>query len=194
MGDLFYLEADYLWGRKEKLTDGWRGRMDYYSLVLGASVHLVDLLLWLTGKKPVDVVSLGNRIALRPGGFRFDDFNVMLLRFEDGLVAKVMASGGCVHPHFHRLLAYGTRETFIHDLLGAGRLTSANPDIAPEEIEGDYPARNEKGNIINSFVASIVDPRQAPMVTEADVFNALNVCFAANESLEEGERVEIRYG
>ena len=194
LGDLFYLEADYLWGRKEKLTDGWRGRMDYYSLVLGASVHMVDLLLWLTGKKPVDVVSLGNRIALRPGGFRFDDFNVMLLRFEDGLVAKVMASGGCVHPHFHRLLAYGTRETFIHDLLGAGRLTSANPDIAPEEIEGDYPARNEKRNIIDSFVASIVDPRQASMVTEADVFNALNVCFAANESLEEGERVEIRYG
>lgn len=193
LGDLFYLEADYLWGRKEKITDGWRGRMNYYSLVLGASVHMVDLLLWLTGRRPVDVVAQGNRIATRGSGFRFDDFNVMLLRFDDGLAAKVMSSGGCVHPHFHRLRVYGTRETFIHDSTGAARITSSRPGDPSGAVEGDYPAREEKGRIIDSFVESILHPAAAAQVTGDEVFDAMSVCFAAIRALESGERVKIEY-
>lgn len=193
LGRLFHLDADYLWGRKEKLTAGWRGRLDHYSIILGASVHMVDLVLWLTGRRPVDVMSCGNRIAIQDSACRADDFNVMILRFEDGLVAKVMSSGGCVHPHFHRLRAYGTRETFIHDTLASGRLTSAVPGVAPLEVAGDYPASDRKGEIIDSFVASILDGKCRAMVTEADVFDAMSVCFAAQEALARGERVTIRY-
>lgn len=193
LGEIFYLEADYLWGRREKLTDGWRGRLPYYSIILGASIHMVDLLLWLVGRRPVEVVSMGNRIATAGTGFRFDDFNVMLIRWENGLVAKVMSSGGCVHPHFHRLWVYGTAETFIHDSLASGRVVSPDPARPPEVVEGDYPAREHKGRLILSFVESIAEPSHASLVSEEDVFNALSVCFAAIDSLQSGTVVRIEY-
>ena len=64
MGDLYHLEADYLWGRKEKLISGWRAEADFYSIIYGAAVHMIDLVLWITGKKPVRVKALGsNKIA-----------------------------------------------------------------------------------------------------------------------------------
>ena len=45
LGELFHLEGDYDYGRRHKLTDGWRGRIPYYSVVLGGAIHMVDLLL-----------------------------------------------------------------------------------------------------------------------------------------------------
>src|SRR5262249_30168710 len=44
-GRLYYVEGDYTYGRLQKITDGWRGQLPYYSAVLGGAVHLVDALL-----------------------------------------------------------------------------------------------------------------------------------------------------
>ena len=49
LGRVYYMEADYNYGRIHKIVDGWRGAIDYYSVFLGGAVHMVDLLLWLTG-------------------------------------------------------------------------------------------------------------------------------------------------
>ena len=50
MGEIYYLEADYLWGRKQKLISGWRAEADFYSIIHGAAVHMIDLAVWLIGK------------------------------------------------------------------------------------------------------------------------------------------------
>jgi predicted dehydrogenase len=44
MGKLFYAEGDYNYGRLHKLSQGWRGRIPHYSVMLGGGVHMVDLL------------------------------------------------------------------------------------------------------------------------------------------------------
>ena len=60
---LYFIEADYYWGRVEKLF-GWRARISNYSLIqTGASIHLIDLILWIINKKPVFVQAFGNRIG-----------------------------------------------------------------------------------------------------------------------------------
>ena len=59
MGQLFYVEGDYNYGRFYKITDGWRGKIDYYSAVCGGGVHMVDLLLWLTRDRVVEVAAYG---------------------------------------------------------------------------------------------------------------------------------------
>ncbi len=88
LGDLYYAEADYNYGRLHKLTDGWRGKLDYYSVVHGGAVHMVDLLLWLTGDRIVEVQAYGNRICSRDSAFRFDDMVVACVRFERGMIGK----------------------------------------------------------------------------------------------------------
>ena len=108
LGEVYAVDGDYLYGRVEKITDGWRKDVDDYSVVLGGGVHLVDLLLWLTGERPVSVTALGNGIATRGTDFRYDDFAAATFRFQSRLVGRVTANFGCVHRHQHVVRVFGT--------------------------------------------------------------------------------------
>ena len=57
--NVFYIEADYIWGRKHKLF-GWRSKIKDYSLILGAAIHMIDLVLWITNLKPISVYTIGS--------------------------------------------------------------------------------------------------------------------------------------
>ena len=85
LGRLYYAELDYEYGRLWKLTEGWRGREPEYSVMLGGGVHLIDLLLWLTGSSVTRVsASVGNRIVSEGTPFRYDQINA----FEAHLAAN----------------------------------------------------------------------------------------------------------
>ena len=47
--EVYNIEANYLWGRREKLF-GWRSNTADYSLTLGAAIHMIDLVNWLIEK------------------------------------------------------------------------------------------------------------------------------------------------
>ena len=42
----------------------------------------------------------------------FNDNIASLVKFENGVIAKIGANFSCVTPHFHRLSVYGTKGTF----------------------------------------------------------------------------------
>ena len=115
MGRLFLLEGDYNYGRLHKLTDGG-GEQPFYSVVHGGAIHVIDLLLWLTGEQVIEATVLGNRIASADSKFKNHDMVVSLLRLESGAIAKVSANFGRVHPHFHAVNVYGTQATFQNDV------------------------------------------------------------------------------
>ena len=194
LGRLFYLEADYNYGRIHKIIDGWRGRIPYYSVFLGGAVHLVDLLLWMTGDRVTTVMATGNAIATTGTGFRFNDLTVALLTFQSGAVAKVAANFGCVGSHFHRLLLYGTEATFEnfpeHGRLSVSRESGADPEL----LDAPYPGR-DKGVLAAAFVASLLDQDGFnDVVTEAEVFDAMAVCLAVEESARRGQSVRVDLG
>mgnify|MGYP001333048752 CR=1 FL=1 len=101
-GEVYYLEGDYFWGRKSKLF-GWRAEMDYFSIIYGAAIHMIDLIMWLLDSRPISVQAMGNDISSRGTKLQFNSFAVILLKFENGTIAKLTGNGGCVHPHFHGL-------------------------------------------------------------------------------------------
>jgi predicted dehydrogenase len=182
LGEMFYVEADYVYGRLHKLTEGWRGRSPGYSVMLGGGVHMVDLLLWFTGGRVVEVTAYGNDIAGRAAKSPFvgPDFTVALLRFENGLIGKVSANFGSVHPHYHRLLLYGTKATFENRLGPAELWTSRDANQPPTLLDIPYPGMR-KGDLIPSFIDAILGRRE-PLVDEADVFATMQVCLAIDKS------------
>ncbi len=188
-GQLYSMEGDYLWGRIQKLTEGWRGKMDFYSVIHGAAVHMIDLVGWLRGAWPIEVAGYGNRICTSGSGFAFNDFSTLLLKFEDGLIAKITANAGCVHPHFHRLDVFGTKKTFTHHAGGAWLFGERGSE--GEKLSYEYPG-SRKGEVIFSFVDSILQSKP-PLVSEDDVFSVMSVCFAAEQSVSEGRPVQIDY-
>jgi predicted dehydrogenase len=191
LGRIFHAEGDYDYGRRHKLTDGWRGRLPWYSVVLGGAIHMVDLLLWLTGDTPVEATALSSRIATAGTRFEHDDFVIALLRLESGATAKVTANLGCVSRHFHGLRVYGTDGTFVNGLPDATLYRPEPPpaEATPVPVTTPYPGV-AKGDLIGGFVDAILGAG-TPAVTESEVFDVLSVCFAIERSAREGGPVAV---
>jgi predicted dehydrogenase len=192
LGRLFLIEADYIYGRLDKLVDGWRGRIPNYSVTLGGAIHLVDLVLWIAAERPVEVVAVASSRGSRGSGFEGNDLVMALLHFESGLVAKIGANFAAVHPHFHGVLVHGTEATFENTPAGDARLwTSRDPRHSPEPVPAPYPGV-EKGDLIPAFVDAVLG-RGQPDVTEHEVFAAVAVCLAIDRASAEHRAVQVSY-
>jgi len=190
-GELYYIEGDYNYGRLHKITDGWRGKMDFYSVIYGGGIHIVDLILWMTEDSVVDVLSCGNRIAAKNTEFRFNDMTVSLLKFESGAIAKVSANFGCVFPHFHGLCIYGTKATFVNGM-EYGMFFDIRDDAGSyKKITEPYPGVH-KGALIYSFIDSIIY-KSRPDVVADDIFNSMSVCFAMEKAVSTPNSVKVHY-
>jgi predicted dehydrogenase len=192
LGPLFHLEGDYNYGRVEKLTNGWRGQIDFYSPVYGGGVHIVDLLHWLSGEKITEVQAIGNNISTKGTSFRYNDMVTALVKFENGMTGKISANFACVYPHFHKINIYGTKGTFEQDMIHANYYFSRDKDDKPVADLNDYPGHSTRGELIAGFIDAIVDDAQ-PLVTPQEVFDAMSVCFAIEDALKSGEKVKVSY-
>ena len=190
-GKLFSVEADYLYGRLEKITQNWRGQLDFYSVIYGGGVHVLDLLLWLTQDTVDEVMAYGNQIASQGTQFKYNDCVLAALRFKSGLVGKVSANFGCVHPHFHPVNIYGTKATFKNEVDGGKIFHSSNPQERPEVMPEAYPGV-PKGALLYGFVESILKG-SAAQVSADDVFKTMAVCFAIEKSMTQQKPVKVQY-
>jgi len=191
LGDVYYLEGDYDYGRLEKIVNGWRGSIPYYSVVHGGAIHLIDLILWLTDKKVRKVVAMGNKTVTKHTSFSRQDLVVALLEFEDGALAKISANFGCMVPHHHKLTVYGTRGTFEQSHTGSAYFFSRNAGASSEEVESEYPG-SSKGDMLPLFVKHILDG-SPPDVTAQEVINAMSVSLAIEKSVGSGRPENVNF-
>ncbi|MBL7129789.1 MAG: Gfo/Idh/MocA family oxidoreductase [Candidatus Omnitrophica bacterium] len=191
LGELFYIEGDYNYGRLHKITEGWRSKIDFYSVIYGGGVHIIDLLLWLTKDLIVEVMAYGNNISSRGTRFRYNDMVTCILKFKSGIVGKVAVNMGCVFPHFHPLSVYGTKATFVNGLEHGLLFKSRNPLKGPEKIQVAYPGVH-KGDLIYSFIDSILNGFQGE-VSQKEIFNSMSVCFAIEKAVNRRRPVAVKY-
>lgn len=191
LGRLYYVEGDYNYGRIEKIIHGWRGTRPFYSVTHGGAIHMIDLLLWLTGERPRRVTATGNRLATEGTGFRFNDMVAALLEFPSGMIGTVTANFACVQPHGHAVALYGTEATFVQNPLGAAIFRSRDPAQTAEPVT--EPARSvSKGDLVPSFVRAILDGGRAEVEAD-DVLDAMAVSLAIERSVRERGAVTIDY-
>lgn len=191
LGTLYSFDGDYLYGRLHKITEGWRRDVADYSVMLGGGIHIVDLMLWLTGERPVAVGAAGNRIATEGTTFRYTDYVAATFEFPSGLVGRVTANFACVHPHQHVVRVFGTEATFIHDDAGARLHTTRDPGAAPLLVEA-APLPPTKAELIPEFVTAILEGEDIRSQTQHDL-DVVAACVAADRARAEGGRVDIEY-
>jgi predicted dehydrogenase len=191
MGDVYYMEGDYDYGRLHKILEGWRADIPFYSVVHGGAIHLIDLLLWLTGGHIEKVVAYGNQIATEGSKFRHRDLAVALLKFTDGKIAKISANFASIAPHHHKLSVYGTKAAFEQAHVGTAYFHSRDPGTKPESVTDPYPGA-AKGDMLPSFIAHILDG-SAPDVTTREVLDAMAVSLAVEKSLNTELPESVRY-
>lgn len=189
LGTPYAFDGDYLYGRLHKITGGWRGNVHDYSVMLGGGIHLVDLMLWLTGQRPTRVGAVGNRISTEGTAFRYDDFVAATFEFESDLVGRVTANFGSVQPHQHVVRVFGTDGTFVSDDAGARIYTSREPEEEKRAISLS-PTAVTKGDLVSVFVSAVESGDNSGTQHELDVVSA---CAAAAEALVERETIDVEY-
>lgn len=194
LGRVFCIEADYVYGRLHKLMSTWRGKIPGYSVMLGGGIHMIDLVLWLTGERPVEVFAHSSRLGSAGTEFKGVDLVLAQLRFESGMLARIGANFASVYAHHHRLVVHGTAGTFENLPLAvspSARLWTERDGGAPPLPVEETP-KVAKGELIPAFVDAVLG-RGEPDVTEREAFAAVSLCLAVEQSLEAGKPVAVEY-
>lgn len=191
LGEIFHMEGSYDYGRLHKLTDGWRGQIPNYSVTLGGGIHVIDLMLWLSGKKVSSVFARGNNIATSISQFEGLSLTTSVLQFEDGSTGQITSNFASVAPHHHKLSLYGTSGTFEQSHCGANYYWSRDPLEDREEVSSDYPGAT-KGDLIMNFIDTIFS-NDTPLVSKQEVLDAVSVCLAIDQSITSSTPQQVIY-
>lgn len=189
LGEVYAFDGDYLYGRLHKITGGWRKNEKGYSVMAGGGIHMIDLMLWLTGQRPARVWAAGNRVSTRGTGFRYDDFAAATFAFPSGLVGRITANFGCVHRHQHVLRVFGTKGTFIHD--DRGPRIHRRRDAEGKRVRLASLPRT-KGDLIPDFLSAVRKGRDLSRETQSYLDG---VCLAAacDRALKSGRSEKVEY-
>lgn len=191
LGVVYAFDGDYLYGRVHKITDGWRKDVTNYSVMQGGGIHLVDLMLWLTGQRPESVAAFGSHLATQGSAFRYHDFAAATFQFPSGLVGRITANFGCVHRHQHVVRVFGTKGTFIYDDCGPRLHESRDPDGAVSSVpHASLPAT--KGDLIPRFVGSVLAGHD-PVEAGQHEFDVVSACLAADRAIQLRRVEEVNY-
>ena len=66
---------------------------------------------WITNSSPIKAISVGNNLITKRSSFKFNDNNIALLKFKNGIIGKVTSNFSCMMPHNHYLKVYGEKGT-----------------------------------------------------------------------------------
>jgi predicted dehydrogenase len=191
LGTIYAFDGDYLYGRLDKITDGWRTDVEHYSVFQGGAVHLVDLMMWLLGERPSRVTATGNRIATEGTRFRYLDFVAATYELPSTIVGRITANFASVHKHQHVVRIFGTKATFIHDDEGPRLHVQRDPGGPPRRID-HAPVAANKGDLVPSFLDAIRDGAD-PAPAARHEFDVITACLAADQALASRQPLTIEY-
>jgi len=191
IGNIYYCEGDYNYGRVNKILDGWRGQIPFYSVVLGGAIHIIDLIIWLSNKRVRSVIAEGNKISTKNTKFKNYDLVSTLLKFEDGMIGKVTSNFASVTPHHHILSVYGTKSSFFYNNKVVKFYNSTN-DLKGNKLYYKF-SNKQKSSILNSFIDSVYYQKDLKIVHEDEIINLMSVCLAVEKSLKTKKWEKVKY-
>jgi len=191
LGEVYSFDGDYLYGRLEKITHGWRKDVADYSVMAGGGIHLIDLFVWLTSLRPRTIYAVGNRICARDSEFLYDDYTAATLNCPSGAVARFTANFGCVHRHQHVLRIFGTNSTFIYDDAGPRWHWTRDAAAAASPVNlSPFPV--SKGDLLRQFIDAVCNDTDIDGETQSH-FDVMSIILACDRSVRTGRPTEVVY-
>lgn len=192
IGDLFFVESeyahDYLHLFKSHSPETYWRLDPARNGVVGGGIHAVDLLRWYAGD-PTEVFAYGTHKLLPM--VPYDDSNVALMKFPNGVMGKVFVSTAVKRNYTMRTVIYGTKGTIICDNTSDyltlfttnedGTLKDPNGERIPVDINN-----HNTGGEFRDFKRIVEN--DLPVEMDADMgARSLAVCFAIIDSSKSGK-------
>lgn len=200
IGELFFIESEYAHDYSAiGGTGGWRITPEREPII-GGGCHAVDLVRMLAGN-PTEVFAYANNKSLTT--WPIHDCSVAIMKFDSGVIGKVMTSTGCKRNYTMRSAIYGTKGTIIFD--------NKSPHISlfkehfsedaafdrytQKELEIKIPVAIDNHNFrgeVADFCRCILENK--PVVTSGvEGASTASVCLAIVESFKTGDKVTVDY-
>ena len=189
--ELFYIEADYIWGRKQKLFE-WRSKIKDYSIMLGAAIHMIDIVMWLTKLKPISVTSFGSSKITKKTNFKKNNLIVSIFKFPKDIIVKISANAGALYDHFHEIKIFQKNSTLVNSRLGSYSYDSYNKNLMKKFKNSLYPDKKNRKKIIQNFIKEILLKKTAS-ITLKEQIDLMSVCLAADDAFKKKKEVVIKY-
>ncbi|WP_207592365.1 Gfo/Idh/MocA family protein [Halomontanus rarus] len=189
LGDVVLADVQVKWHRTASYYEGWHGSTDLDGgILLTQALHGIDLLQWIVG----DVERIAADLETCHHDVEAPDTAVASVVFENGARGQITASTAVYPQRPITVQVHGTEGTIewrqgdegleafetVDGLVDADT-TAYDFDLGPE-IEGQ----------VRDFVRALLEGRE-PMVSPAEARKALDIVFAAQESVERGEWVDV---
>ena len=185
---VYYIEGDYIYGRKKKLF-GWRSKIKQYSLTLGAGVHIIDLINWLTDLKPKSVYATGNKKATKGTVFKKNSMIVMMFEYPKDIIVKITANGAAIFDHFHELKIFSDNQTLVNSKLGSYIVKKGKT----KKILANYPDKQNTKKLIRNFIETLIKKNIKPIISVKEQVDLMSICFAVDKSVKLNKKIKINY-
>ncbi len=185
---VYYIEGDYIYGRKKKLF-GWRSKIKQYSLTLGAGVHIIDLINWLTGLKPKSVYATGNKKATKGTVFKKNSIIAMMFEYPEDIIVKITANGAAIFDHFHELKIFSDNQTLVNSKLGSYIVKKEKT----KKILANYPDKQNRDKLIRNFIETLTKKNIKPIISIKEQIDLMSICFAVDKSVKLNKKIKINY-
>ena len=178
-GEIYYIELDYNYGRLHKLVGGWRGRIKDFSVFLSGGIHMVDLLNWFVDSEVDSIKGFSNDFCTKKNKLNIKDNAVALVKLKNKVIVKLSCNFGCVYPHFHRVIIYGTNATYEQSFSSEYFLKEDRMLI--EKSKYRVPV-SKKSGLIKNFVESIIYDKPLT-IPKNEMLKAMKICLKINEAI-----------
>tara|TARA_B100001123_G_C15334876_1_gene1032462 strand:+ start:3943 stop:4923 length:981 start_codon:yes stop_codon:yes gene_type:complete len=185
---IYYIEGDYIWGRKKKLY-GWRSKIKQYSLTLGAGIHIIDLINWLTGLKPKTVYAIGNKKATKGTSFKKNSMIAMMFEYPKNIIVKITANGAAIFNHFHEIKIFSDNQTLVNSRLGSYMIKKNKL----YKIHSSYPDKQNRKKLIHNFIETLTKKKIKPIISMKEQIDLMTICFAVDKSAALNKKIKINY-
>lgn len=190
-GKIFLIEANYNYGRLEKIIHGWRGKIKNYSVTHGGAVHLLDLIYYLTNKKLKSVISHGNNISTKIFDLNITDCISSIIKCTDNSTINLISNFGSITPHHHVLKIYGTKATAVYDLNNFLLVSDKNKNkILKFENIKSIKTKNLK-NFIDKIISKLKSDKRNLMQEKNNLMRITKYCISIDKSIKSKNWVKI---
>jgi predicted dehydrogenase len=216
LGTVYYSEADY----QHHVGSFYKGYVDWHSRQRGVSpflvggCHAVDAMRWFAGKgefqaaTPVEVFAYkggwrkGKTTQYNPYEFRweksavgpleYDDLEVALVKFDNGVVGKTAVHFGSIMPYQFPLQIFGSKGTIKDNRVWSHKFPGQHdwvtiPTTMPDSADvKHHPFQGQ----MDHFVEQILAGKESHSNLE-DAVKTHEVAFAAMECYRTGKPVRL---
>ena len=182
LGKIYHIEGEYNYGRFHKLTNGWRGRIPFYSVMLGGGIHILDLIYWITKSKFDKVIASSNNLNSKKTIFKFSDTTTAILKLMNGATAKVTSNFSINSPHHHVLNIHGNKGS-IFSGLNHCYVFNSNKEKSKKKIVKFKQDKKYKETVLENFISFICGKRKNSYSKDT-AFHVMSAALNIEKSLK----------